>query len=239
MAGRSSINPKVPGFRADRDHIHHPERWFTSQSARRKKSYFVRSGLTFLRHEAVCTRANWPIDWPRLRFIHPAFYHLRAHMRDQPHEEGSFIGERKNESDVKPRPDWFTSAATSLPGSRWTCRIYHRIPPAFRSREIPVPFAPLLPESGSSSTNPLVSRLRRGRRNYNTCDDERDVVWGVTLGASPRNCASRDADARTLSEKKAVLWHQLTDHINDGSESWKYVKYTNAIAAANWWLGAS
>jgi len=61
------------------------------------------------------------------------------------YEEGSFIGEGKNESDVKPRPDWFTSAATSLLGSRWTCRIYHRIPPAFRSREIPVPFAPAAP----------------------------------------------------------------------------------------------
>lgn len=43
----------------------------------------------------------------------------------------------KNESDVKPRPDWFTSEGHFAPDSRSTCRIYHRKSPAFRSREIP------------------------------------------------------------------------------------------------------
>jgi len=36
-----------------------------------------------------------------------------------------------------------------------------------------------------------------------------------------------DADARTFPEKNAVLWNELMDHINDRSESWKYMKYTN------------
>lgn len=43
----------------------------------------------------------------------------------------------KNESDVKPRPDWFTSKGHFALDSRSMCRIYHRKSPAFPSREIP------------------------------------------------------------------------------------------------------
>lgn len=42
----------------------------------------------------------------------------------------------KNESDVKPRPDWFTSEGHFAPDFRSTCRIYYRKSPVSRSRGI-------------------------------------------------------------------------------------------------------
>lgn len=86
-------------------------------------------GLRFVvpcSRDSVCARANWPIDEratpvassfipfdrPRtasLLILTPALTFARAH--------GTIRGRElllKNESDVKLRPDWFTSEATSL-----------------------------------------------------------------------------------------------------------------------------
>lgn len=79
----------------------------------------------------VCARANWPIDeraTPGCLFIHPlrpatncivAYTDARplspspSHARTRnPSAGGELLP--KNESDVKLRPDWFTSEATSL-----------------------------------------------------------------------------------------------------------------------------
>lgn len=87
----------------------------------------------------------------------------------------------KNESDVKLRPDWFTSEATSLrilvgrAGSA-----IENLPHFVREKSLRF-LSVFSPPTCPSSTTPLVSKLRQERQNYNTCEDEHVLSKGSHL----------------------------------------------------------
>lgn len=111
-----------------------------SQSAKKKKSYFARSGLRFLISSGTYmhVRIDRSMDATPVAssFIPPSAIH-ELHTpfayADIPGAHGTAHMKLellpKNESDVKPRPDWFTSEGHFAPDSRSTCRIYARKSP--------------------------------------------------------------------------------------------------------------
>jgi len=112
-------------------------------------------------------------------FIHSTFgYPRTAHRLHYRCTRGTTAHMKQklleNESDVKPRSDWFTSEGHFAPDSRSTCRIYHRKSPTFRSRGIPA-----FPSTFFLASTPKIPSLPgfvKSTGITNTCEDERDVV---------------------------------------------------------------
>lgn len=117
------INSKISNFQSNKKYICVLKCWFTSQLARKKKFCFVRSRLKFLYEPARMYTCELNDRWIQLNLplhsshLWPSTNTIRSHRRPRLHETiGSMKKELlpKNESDVKLRPDWFTSEATSL-----------------------------------------------------------------------------------------------------------------------------
>lgn len=95
----------------------------TSQLARKMKFCFARSGLTFLYELTRMCTCELNDRWVQLNLpLHsshfwPSTNTIGSHRRPRLHETIRSMKKEllpKNESDVKLRPDWFTSEATSL-----------------------------------------------------------------------------------------------------------------------------
>lgn len=111
-------------------------------------------------------------------YLRPSTNTIRLHRRPRVHETIRGMKKElllKNESDVKLRPDWFTSEATSL--RILVGRAGSTIGNLPLASNLCVLFSVRFCSFNASIlNNPLVSKLRRERKNYNTCENKHDVV---------------------------------------------------------------
>lgn len=153
-----------------------------SRLTRKKKSCFVRSRLKFsyMRYTYLHW-ANWAIDGRNSASLYSS--HLRPstntiplHQRPRVHETIRGMKKPKNESDVKLRPDWFTSEATSL--QIFVGRAGSTVGNLSRfAREKYLLFSIHFSSSNAPILNKLfLSKLRQERQNYSSCEEGHNVV---------------------------------------------------------------